>query len=148
MTIEKINKRVVEDKFKLIELHLERLSDLVGLSEGKFASPQNFDVAAWNLRCALESTFDICSHILSRMPGVKIDEYKQMALEMGKQKIVPIAFAEDVLYKMGGYRNRLTHFYFEVTPKEMHNIVQNNLRDFKKFMGFVKKFLEKQKLTK
>ena len=49
---------------------------------------------------------------------------------------------------MGGYRNRLTHFYFEVTPKEMYDIVQNNADDFKKFMGFVKKFLIKQKSAK
>ena len=43
---------------------------------------------------------------------------------------------------MVGYRNRLTHFYFEVTPKEMYKIIQNNLGDFDKFLKYIKKILE------
>lgn len=50
-----------------------------------------------------------------------------MAAEMALQKIVPEAFAGDVPVKMAGYRNRLTHFYFEVSSKEMHGVIQNGL---------------------
>ena len=137
----KINKKVIEEKIKLIELHLRRLEGLKDLSPGHFALPDNMDIAAWNLRCALESTFDICAHILSRIPGAKMDEYKQMALEMGKQGIVPVDFAEQKLCKMGGYRNRLTHFYFEVKSEEMYSITQNDLNDFKEFMRYIKPLL-------
>jgi len=138
----KINKKVIEEKIKLMESHLKRLEGLKDLPPGHFALPDNFDIAAWNLRCALEATFDICAHILSRIPGVKMDEYKQMALEMGKQGIMPMEFAEQKLYKMAGYRNRLTHFYFEVTPREMYGIIKNDLEDFKFFMKNIKVFLE------
>jgi len=31
-----------------------------------------------------------------------VDEHKQMAVEMGRQKIVPMDFAEENLYKMAG----------------------------------------------
>lgn len=144
----KIDKEVILERFEIINLSLTKLSMLRGLSPGHFMLDENFAIAEHYLRYALEATFDICAHILSRIPGAKIDEYKQMALEMGKQKIVPADFAQSTLYKMGGYRNRLTHFYFEVTPKEMCDIVQDNLDDFKKFMGFVKKFLSKQKSAK
>lgn len=58
-----------------------------------------------------------------------------------EEKIKLMEFAEQKLYKMGGYRNRLTHFYFEVKPEEMHSIVQNNLNDFKEFMGYIKPLL-------
>lgn len=144
----KIKKKIIEHRVKLIETHLARLKNLQSLSPGRFALPKNFDFAAWNLRCALEAVFDICAHILSRIPGVKVDEYKKMAIEMGKQKIVPMSFAEKTLQKMGGYRNRLTHFYFEVGPKEMHKIVQNNLGDFGIFLKHIKKLLipKKQKI--
>lgn len=64
-----------------------------------------------------------------------------MALEMGKQKIVPMEFAEKRLAEMAGYRNRLTHFYFEVTPEEMYDIIQNPLSDFDTFLGHIKKLL-------
>ena len=138
-----INKNILEDKIKLVEKHLQRLKSLQGLSPGRFALPKNFDVAAWNLRCSLEATFNICSHILSRIPGAQVGEYKKMAIEMGKQKIVSMNFAEQKLEKMGGYRNRLTHFYFEVRPEEMYNITQNNLADFEVFLKYIKKFLMK-----
>ena len=65
-----------------------------------------------------------------------------MASEMGKQKIVPMDFAENQLYKMAGYRNRLTHFYFEITPKEMYEIIQHNLGDFDIFLKYIKKLLK------
>ena len=136
-----IKKEVVEHRIKLIEKHTQRLKSLRNLSAGRFALPKNFDVAAWNLRCALEATFDLCAHILSRIPGVNVGEYKQMALEMGRQKIVPPGFAEKKLEKMAGYRNRLTHFYFEVAPKEMYDIVRNDLGDFNVFLKYIKKLL-------
>lgn len=139
----KLDKKVIEDRMKLVEMHLQRLKGLQGLSPGRFALPNNFDVAAWNLRCALEATFHICAHVLSRIPGVRAIEYKEMAVEMGKQKIVPMKFAENQLYKMAGYRNRLTHFYFEVKPKEMYEIIQNNLADFEIFMKHIKKLIDK-----
>lgn len=138
-----VDKKIIIKKIKLVEKHLGRLKEFEGLSKGKFALPNNFDIAAWNLRCALEATFDICAHILSRIPGAEMDEYKKMAFEMGRQKIIPMDFAEDKLYEMAGYRNRLTHFYFEVTPNEMYKIIQNDLGDFDKFLKYIKKVLEK-----
>lgn len=137
-----VNKTTIEEKIKLIELHIGRLKKLISLPQKEISEDKNFAYAAWNLRGALESLFNICTHILSRIPGVKIDEYKQMALDMGKEGIVPMEFAEGTLLKMAGYRNRLTHFYYEVTPEEMHSIIQNNLGDFDVFMKSIKKLLE------
>ena len=138
----KIDKKIISDRGKLIELYLERLKEMKKLPKGRFALPDNFAVAAYNLRCALEAIFDICAHILSRIPGAQVAEYKQMAIEMGRQKIVPMDFAENQLYKMAGYRNRLTHFYFEVTSKEMCDIIQKRLGDFEVFLEHIKKILK------
>lgn len=138
-----INKKVIEERIKLIETHLQRLKRFQKLSKGEFASSLNYDATAWNLRCALEATFDICAHILARIPGVRVGEYKKMAVEMGKQKILPKDFAKNQLYQMTGYRNRLTHFYFEINAKEMYGIIQNNLSDFEIFLKHIKKLLTK-----
>ncbi|MFW6161007.1 MAG: type VII toxin-antitoxin system HepT family RNase toxin, partial [Acidobacteriota bacterium] len=108
----------------------------------QFSLPDNFAIAAYNLRSSLEAVFDICAHILSRIPGAQVEEYKQMALEMGRNGLVPQEFAGNQLYKMAGYRNRLTHLYFEVSPKEMHDIIKNNLSDFETFLRSIKKFLD------
>ena len=138
------NKKVILSRMQLIEKYLGRLEELRQLPRRQFLLPDNLDIASWNLRCALEAVFDICAHILARIPGVKVSEYKQMALEMGRQKIVSKSFARNKLYKMGGYRNRLTHFYFEVTPQELYKIIQDDLGDFKSFLKDIKKLLNKQ----
>jgi len=51
-------------------------------------------------------------------------------------------FAEEKLEKMARYRNRLTHFYLEITPKEMYGIIQHNLGDFEVFLKHIKRVVE------
>jgi uncharacterized protein YutE (UPF0331/DUF86 family) len=137
-----LNKKTILDRIIIIEKSKKKLENLKSLSLDKFTGSENFAIAEHYLRYALEASFDICAHVLARIPGAKVDEYKQMALEMGKQSIVPMSFAEDKLHKMAGYRNRLTHFYFEIPPVELHGIIQNNLGDFEIFLGHIKKLLE------
>lgn len=140
----KLKRQTILDRIGIIENSLKKLENLRSLPLNKFLKGENFAIAEHYLRYALEATFDICAHILSRIPGAMVDEYKQMALQMGKQKIVPMNFAEESLYKMAGYRNRLTHFYFEISPKEMYEIIQNKLDDFSAFLKYLKKLIEKQ----
>lgn len=65
----KMDKNLIAQRIKLIELYLKRLKELRNLSKGQFALSDNFAIAAYNLRSALEATFDICAHIFSRIPG-------------------------------------------------------------------------------
>jgi len=139
----KIKKDIILDRISIIEDSLRRLENLKSLTLNKFLDGENFAIAEHYLRYALEATFDICAHVLSRIPGARVEEYKQMAVEMGRQKVVPMDFAEENLYKMAGYRNRLTHFYFEISPKEMHGIIQNRLGDFKILLKYFKRLIKK-----
>lgn len=136
-----INKEVIVDRLDHIQRSLERLGEMKKLTAGRFTLEDNFAIAEHYLRYALEATFDICAHILSRIPGARVGEYKVMAKEMGEQELLPGEFAEGPLEKMAGYRNRLTHFYFEITPKEMYEIIQKDLGDFEIFMRHIKKLL-------
>jgi len=136
-----IDERVITERILLIEKHVGRLKELRDLSPGEFTLPNHFDAAAWNLRCALEAVFDVAAHVLSRIPGVSFEGYRDMALKLGEQNIIPQAFAEETLVKMAGYRNRLTHFYFEVAPEEMYRIVTDHLTDFDVFAGHIKRLL-------
>jgi uncharacterized protein YutE (UPF0331/DUF86 family) len=140
----KLKRGTILDRIGVIKNSLRKLEDLKSLPLNKFLDGENFAIAEHYLRYALKATFDICAHVLSRIPGAMVDEYKKMAMEMGRQKIVPMDFAEENLYKMAGYRNRLTHFYFEISPKEMHEIIQNKLSDFRALLKYFKKLLEKQ----
>lgn len=141
----KIDKKIILERIDIIQKSLKKLDGLKLLSPGKFMLDENFAQAEHHLRYALEATFDVCAHILSRTPGAYVGEYKKMAIEMGRHEIVPMKFAEKKLYEMGGCRNRLTHFYFEVKPKEMHKIIQNDLGDFEIFLKHIKKLLVNEK---
>ena len=139
--VDKIDKKVIVERIDIIQKSFKKLEGFKKLTSGRFMLPDNFAIAEHYLRYGLEATFDICAHILSRIPGAQVNEYKKMAVEMGRQKLVPMDFAENTLTKMAGYRNRLTHFYFEVTPREMHKIIKNNIGDFKIFLKYIKRLL-------
>lgn len=138
-----IDRKIILERIDIIQKSLGKLNQLKTLTPGKFMLEENFAIAEHYLRYALEATFDICAHILSRIPGVRAEEYRQMAIEMGRQGFVPLDYAQEKLEKMAKYRNRLTHFYLEVAPKEMYGIIKNNLNDFDIFLKHIKKLIEK-----
>ena len=44
---------------------------------------------------------------------------------------------------MAGYRNRMVHFYGEITEQELYNIIQEDLEDFYMFCSYVNEILKK-----
>jgi uncharacterized protein YutE (UPF0331/DUF86 family) len=46
------------------------------------------------------------------------------------------------LVLMAGYRNRMVHFYHEVTDEELYTILTTNLPDIRKFIQEMGAFLE------
>lgn len=100
-----------------------------------------FDLSQHHLRLALEGVFHIGSHILSRLSGARATSYKEIAVNLGEKGIVEISFANNQLIKMAGYRTRLTHFYHDVTPKELYEIIHNNLSDIESFLSVVKEII-------
>jgi len=47
------------------------------------------------------------------------------------------------LEKMVRYRNRLVHYYKEISNEEIYEILQNDLGDLEKFLKEIEKFLNK-----
>lgn len=137
-----IQKTTITDRMEIIQKSLRRLEQLKDLTPGKFMLDDNFAIAEHYLRYALEAIFDICGHILSREPGEKIGTYAGMAQEMGRRGLLPNDFALGNFTEMAGYRNRLTHFYLEITPKELYKIIKNDLGDFEKFLKHIRKLIK------
>ena len=105
-----------------------------------------FAVAEHYLRRALEAVFDIGGHIVSRYPyspGKRPKSIKEIATELGNRKIIDSKFAEDKLVEMAGYRNRLVHFYDEITPKELYQIITKDLGDLEIFAQSVVRMVNK-----
>ena len=137
-----INKQLVLSRISEILKDVNKLSRFKEMKLSEFIQGENFAIAEHYLRRALEAVFDIGNHILSRLPEGRAYSYKEIAVKLGESGIVSREFAEKKLIKMAGYRNRLTHFYSEVTSEEMYYIILKNLDDFIEFINFVKIVLE------
>ncbi len=77
---------------------------------------------------ALEALLDTGRHILAKGFGIGVSEYKEIAVRLKKEKV--LSTSESALLKvLAGYRNRLVHFYHEITDEELFEICKNELDD-------------------
>lgn len=141
-----VSKIKVESKLAVIRESLSELEELAKTGKEEFFSDKkNYAVAEHYLRRALEAVFDIAGHIVSRYPmsaGKRPSTYKGLALMLSEKKIVGEDFGKNTLTKMAGYRNRMVHFYDEITTQEMYEILQNKLSDIEIFAGAVVNLLK------
>ena len=124
-----------------IQGEMTELRTLAQIPLEEFRSGIGYKLAHYHLHRALEGVFHIGAHILSRIPGAQATEYKEIARKLGEHEIVEKTFAETKLLEMAKYRNRLVHFYAEITPEELYKILQTDLKDFDTFLSAVKKLL-------
>lgn len=128
-----------------IRKNIQKLESLGKLPLAEFSVGDSFDLAQHHLRLALEGIFNISTHILSRMPGGRAVEYKEIALKMGELKVVPTDFAKRALVPMAGLRNILVHHYSDIKPAKIYEIIQKHLTDMETFLEYIKTFLENLK---
>jgi len=145
MVISKLNLNKIKDNLNLIGEFLEKLKRLSKLSKNEFLSDERNPAATESfLRRCIEATFDIGRHILSKSFDSKSLEYKEVAKELGEKGIVSNQYSE-TLIKMAGYRNRMVHFYREISAEELYDILQNELIDIENFFKEIEVFLRKYK---
>ena len=120
-----------------------RISEtLSSLTDKDFLENDRPAVAESYLRRSLEAIFDIGRHIIAKSAGKGLVEYKEIAIALGQIEVITNQLAER-LKLMAGYRNRLIHFYHEVTETELYLIVKNNISDIENFVKEIKIFIEK-----
>lgn len=141
-----IEQDVVLKRIGGIQAELRELETLSQEPLEKFRDGVGFKLAQYHLHRALEGVFHISAHILSRIPGAQATEYKELAQKLGEYGIVEKTFATEKLVAMAKYRNRLVHFYAEITPEELYGILKNNLGDFDIFLSAVRKALERPEI--
>ncbi len=138
-----LNREVLQTRISYIEESLRSLKRFKGFSYENFHSnSDNFRIAFYDLHRALEAVLDIGSHILSRISGARPASYKDIPRLLEKNKIIPADFAANSLSKMAGYRNRMVHFYGEITEREIYNIIQEELEEFYTFLEHIHALLK------
>lgn len=129
MTTGKVNKRVIGDRFSWIERMVAEIKSLPLESYEVFTSDtRNIWSAESCLRRTLEALLDIGRHILAKCFGKGISEYKEISKELEQMEVLSAVDAQ-LLKIMAGYRNRLVHFYHEVSTEELYRICKDKLDD-------------------
>ena len=95
----------------------------------EFASDaRNVAAAESYVRRALEALLDLGRHVLAKGFGRAPAEYKDIAVALGDDGVLDRAMAQQ-LVQVAGYRNRMVHFYHQVTQRELYQICTSELGD-------------------
>ncbi len=129
MTPTLISKRVVVDRLDLFDSLIREIRTLP-LNERNifFADRRNIWAAESCLRRSLEALFDLGRHILAKGYGLGISEYQEIPARLKEQGIF-LEKEANILRTLAGYRNRLVHFYHEVSAEELYTICSFQLGD-------------------
>ena len=127
MTPGKLRKKVLAERVNWVREMLESIRQL------PFDDPQVFQKDRRNLAAAesylrrgLEALLDIGRHVLAKGFATPVAEYKEIARHLQKEGVLSNGDAK-LLMKMAGYRNRMVHFYHEITKEELLRICTQEL---------------------
>jgi len=141
MSPRKISKRVVVDRLNWInkmigEIHSLPLSDYETFAKDK----RNIWSAESCLRRSLEALMDLGRHILAKGFGRGVTEYKEIAFYLQEEGVLDKS--ESALLRiLAGYRNRMVHFYHEVSNEELFEICCSRLSDIKDVADSIKEWI-------
>jgi uncharacterized protein YutE (UPF0331/DUF86 family) len=128
--------------------NVARLQDLAKLAEADFLKdPDKIGSAKYHFIVAIESCIDMCNHVISRNGFRAPEDYGDTFRVMNEEGALEQDFSDE-LVNMAKFRNRLVHIYLEVENKQVYEILQDRLGDFKKFIDSLSNFLGWQNLKK
>jgi uncharacterized protein YutE (UPF0331/DUF86 family) len=125
----KPNQKVIADRLDFMMRMLADIRSLPLSSLEEFMQDRrNIGAAESCLRRALEALLDLARHLLAKVFGLGVTEYKKVADGLEQHGILSRESARK-LRILAGYRNRLVHFYHEVSAEELYLICSEELDD-------------------
>jgi len=104
------------------------------------ADPRTPAAAESYLRRCLEALLDLGRHMLAKGFGRAAPEYKMIAQGLGEVGVLTPSEAR-LLREMAGYRNRLVHFYDEVSAEELYEICVNGVADIEHLASVLERWI-------
>ena len=136
-----INEKVVASKVETIRRMIRGIGTLPLASEEEFTADFRMISGGESmLRRALEALLDLGRHILAKGFSSSVVEYKQIGKSLGENHVLSPEHVT-LLVQMAGYRNRLTHFYDEVTPEELYKILTTRIPDIESVLDEILQWL-------
>lgn len=139
MIAAKINGDVISQRTLWVRRMVDSIRALPLQNKTRFLqNPNNVAAAESYLRRALEALFDLGRYILAKKFAYPTAEYEEIAEGLLEKKIIKKK-ERDLLRRMAGYRNRMVHFYHEITPEELYDICRHQLDDISNLLDAILK---------
>lgn len=141
MTIAPIRSAIVLERTAWIRKMIAAVRQLdLSSTERFFSDARNAAAAESYLRRALEALLDLGRHILAKGFGMAVTEYKEIAVQLVAQNVLSKEDGQ-ILRQLAGYRNRMVHFYQEITYSELYAICHDQLSDVERLCNAMLKWL-------
>ena len=142
MTPSKLRAQVIAERVEWIHRMLAALRALPLTTYSSFVSdPRNVAAAESYLRRALEALLDLGRHVLAKGFGQGVSEYKEIAMALVECGVLDQEEGA-LLRKLAGYRNRLVHFYHEVSDRELYEICTEQLGDVEAILTAITEWIK------
>jgi uncharacterized protein YutE (UPF0331/DUF86 family) len=139
MTPGRVDLKVVGDGLAIIDACVRDLRALPQGSLEEFLGDRRNPPATESLlRRAVQALFDVLRHLLAKSQGRGALEYKELARLAREAGLLQDPHLAAVAFELAGFRNRLVHFYQEVTPEELYGILRDDLGDLEAIAGEIK----------
>ena len=139
-----IKSDAVIESLKSLSVYVAKLEELRPASLEVWKTDlENYWAVLHGLQIAVQHVIDIGNHILSGQNLAAPTDYKETLLELGRNKVIPMPFAEKIS-GMAGLRNVIVHRYLGVDPEKVFNAVHNDLDDFKIFSDYIYDYLKRE----
>ena len=139
-----IDREKIKNKIAIIKENLGELEKMKDLSLEDFSrSLRDLAAAKYFIRTSIEAMIDVGTHIIAKKLLGTPSTNVEVILILAQKGVIPQKEVE-IYIKMVKYRNRLTHFYNEVSIQEICEIIQNHLCDFGSFIQDILLYLEQE----
>jgi uncharacterized protein YutE (UPF0331/DUF86 family) len=121
---------------------ITRLQEISKLPQKDFLNdPDKIGSSKYYFIVAIESSIDMCNHIIARNGYRVPEDYGDTFKVMAEAGVIDADFSDE-LRNMAKFRNRLVHLYWEVDDLQLYKFLKNRLGDFKKLLDSIYNFLE------
>lgn len=147
MTPGTIDEKVIAQRARWIREAIAAVRELpLADRQAFFGNKHNIAAAESYLRRSLEALFDVGRHILAKGFGYPAPEYKEIARGLFEKAVLEEEEAE-LLRKMAGYRNRMVHFYHDISPEELLDICLNHTDEIDRLLERMLQWLRSSTCT-
>jgi len=127
-----LQEKVITERVAWIREMLAGIRSLPLASYEEFVSDRrNIAAAESYLRRALEALLDLGRHLLAKGFALAVSEYRETPQRLQEAGVLTAEEAH-LMREMAGYRNRLVHFYVEVSSRELYEICVGQIGDIER----------------